>query len=146
VPPTLSHRLILPTDANHHGTLYAGALLRIVLEAGYATAWQHLGKDANVVLRRVLNVECLRPVPVGTVIEIQGLALHRTQTYLIAGLFGAPLCPGQGPWMEALLGFVQVDADGRPASLPGGDRDLVLPETEPWQRLQERLRKLLRVR
>ena len=30
---TLSHRLVLPGDANHHGTLYAGALLRIALEA-----------------------------------------------------------------------------------------------------------------
>ena len=24
------HRLVLPTDANHHGTLYAGAMLRLV--------------------------------------------------------------------------------------------------------------------
>jgi acyl-CoA thioesterase YciA len=146
VTPTLSHRLILPADANHHGTLYAGALLRIVLEAGYATAWQHLGTQANVVLRRVLNVECLRPVPVGTVIEIQGLALHRTQTYLVTGLYGAPLAAGQGPWMEALLGFVQVDAAGRPTALPGGEEKLAIPTEEVWPRLQERLRKLLKVR
>jgi len=146
VTPTLSHRLILPADTNHHGTLYAGALLRIALEAGYATAWQHLGTQANVVLRRVLNVECLRPVPVGTVIEIQGLVLHRTQTYLVTGLCGAPLAAGQGPWMEALLGFVQVDATGRPAALPGGEENLELPADEPWPRLQERLQKLLRVR
>ena len=26
---TLSHRLILPRDANHHGTLYAGTLLAL---------------------------------------------------------------------------------------------------------------------
>lgn len=143
--PTLSHRLILPADTNHHGTLYAGALLRIVLEAGYATAWQHLGTQANVVLRRVLNVECLRPVPVGTVIEIQGLALHRTQTYLVTGLYGAPLGAGQGPWMEALLGFVQVDAAGRPTALPGEEK-LAIPAVQPWPRLQERLQKLLRMR
>ena len=39
---TLSHRLIVAADANHHGTLYAGSLLRIVLEASYATAWRHI--------------------------------------------------------------------------------------------------------
>ncbi len=50
------HRLILPADANHHGTLYAGTLLRLALEAGYATAWKHVGTEANLVLRRVLNV------------------------------------------------------------------------------------------
>ena len=64
-PVTHYHRLVLPTDANHHGTLYAGSLLRLALEAGYATGWRHAGTQANLVLRRVLNLECLRPVPVG---------------------------------------------------------------------------------
>ncbi len=142
--PTLSHRLILPTDSNHHGTLYAGSLLRLTLEAGYATAYRHIGQDANIVLRRVLNLECLRPVPVGTVIEIQGLVLHRTQTYLVAGLVGSPLSPEQGPWMEALLGFAQVDEDGRPAELPAGEA--AVPDAPPWDRLGVRLQKLLKVR
>ena len=39
---TYTHRLILPVDANHHGTLYAGSLLRIALEAAYATAFARL--------------------------------------------------------------------------------------------------------
>jgi hypothetical protein len=58
---SLYHRLILPADANHKNTLYAGTLLRLALEAGYATAWKHVGPQANLVLRRVLNLECLRP-------------------------------------------------------------------------------------
>jgi acyl-CoA thioesterase YciA len=143
--PTLSHRLILPTDSNHHGTLYAGSLLRLTLEAAYATAWRHAGADANLVLRRVINLECLKPVPVGTVIEIQGLVLHRTQTYLVTGLIGTPLRPEDGPWMEALLGFAQVDESGKPAPLPTSG-DVAIPEDESWRRLLERLQKLLRVR
>jgi hypothetical protein len=43
------HRLILPADANHHGTLYADTILRLALEAGYATAWKHVGTQANLV-------------------------------------------------------------------------------------------------
>lgn len=50
---TLFHRLILPVDANHHGTLYAGSLLGLALEAGYATAWRHVGHQANLVLPHV---------------------------------------------------------------------------------------------
>src|SRR5262249_32962114 len=88
------HRLILPADANHHGPLYAGPLLRLALEAGYATAWKFAGTSANLVLRRVLNLECLRPVPVGTVIEIEGAVLHRSQAYLVTGLLGTSLKPG----------------------------------------------------
>jgi acyl-CoA hydrolase len=146
MPSTLFHRLILPADANHHGTLYAGSLLRLALEAGYATAWRHVGHQANMVLRRVLNLECLRPVPVGTVIEIEGIVLHRAQAYLVTGLVGTPLEQGQGPWLEALLGFAQVDEAGRPTGLPEGAGAAESPATEHWQRLEERLGKLLRLR
>jgi acyl-CoA thioesterase YciA len=139
-------RLVLPADANHHGTLYAGSLLRLALEAGYATAWRHVGTAANLVLRRVLNLECLRPVPVGTVIEIQGAVLHRARAYLVAGLVGSPLEPEDGPWLEALLGFAQVDEAGRPDALPEGVGPVEVPAEETWQRLGKRMHKLLHLR
>ncbi|MDY3551066.1 hotdog domain-containing protein [Gemmata sp. JC717] len=142
---THSHKLVLPADANHHGTLYAGAMLRLVLEAGYATAWKHIGPEANLVLRRVLNMECLRPVPVGVVVEIQGAVLHRTAAYLVCGLVGMPLDDGT-QWAEALFGFAQVSPDGKlthfPASLPAVSR----PAGEVWERLEKRMNKLLRLR
>jgi len=140
------HRLVLPADANHHGTLYAGALLRLALEAGYATAWKHVGAQANFVLRRVLNLECLRPVPVGTVIEIAGAVLYRSQAYLVTGLLGSPLDESQGPWLEALLGFAQVDESGKVDAIPEGVGPTELPDSESWQRLNERLHKLLHLR
>src|SRR6476661_5684785 len=114
---TPSHKLILPADANHHGTLYAGAMLRFALEAGYATAWKHVGPESNLVLRRVLNMECLRPVPVGVVVEIQGAVLRRTAAYLICGLVGAPW-DESGVWAEALFGFAQVKPDGKLTHFP----------------------------
>ena len=144
--PTLYHRLILPADANHKNTLYAGSLLRLSLEASYATAWKHVGPQANLVLRRVLNLECLRPVPVGTVIEIEGPVLYRTQVYLVTGLLGAALEAGQGPWLEALLGFAQVDDTGRPNMLPEGAGVGEVPDSDCWRRLDERLHKLLHLR
>ena len=88
---TFTHRLILPVDANHHGTLYAGSLLRIALEAAYAAAFRAIGDDANLLLRRVLNLECYRPVPVGSMVEIRGLPLHLTRAYMIIGMIGSPL-------------------------------------------------------
>ena len=143
---TLYQRLILPGDSNHKQTLYAGSLLRLALEAGYAAAWKHVGPQANLVLRRVLNLECLRPVPVGTVIEIEGVVLHRTQVYLVTGLIGTPLEAGQGPWLEALLGFAQVDEGGRPDLLPEGAGEGEMPDSDDWRRLGKRLQKLLRLR
>ena len=143
---THSHKLVLPSDANHHGTLYAGAMLRLVLEAGYATAWKHVGPQANLVLRRVLNMECLRPVPVGVVVEIQGVVLRRTAAYLVCGLVGTPLEAEQGPWCEALLGFAQVDENGKLENFPEKLPAVKTPDGEVWERLVGRMKKLLRLR
>jgi acyl-CoA hydrolase len=143
-PLTLTHRLVLPVDANHHGTLYAGSLLRIALEAAYTTASRLVGDDANLLLRRVLSLECYRPVPVGSLVEIRGTVLHLTRAYLVAAVVGSPL-PGQKrPWMDGLMGFVQVDEKGRAAEFP---EDLSIPAPdEPWHALRDRMTKLLRIR
>ncbi len=74
---TLTHHLVLPRDANHHGTLYAGVLMSLALEAGYATAFRAAGDTANLVLKRVLDLRCYEPVPVGQVVEIRGVEVHR---------------------------------------------------------------------
>ncbi|MBI2826271.1 MAG: acyl-CoA hydrolase [Planctomycetia bacterium] len=141
---TYSHRLILPGDTNHHGTLYAGSLLRIALEAAYVTAHRVVGDGANLLLRRVLNLECYRPVPVGTVVEIRGVALHLTRAYLVVGLIGVPLEEHGGPWMDGLMGFVQVDYDGQPAPFP---TELASPAPDgEWHDLRDRLERLLRLR
>jgi acyl-CoA thioesterase YciA len=142
---TCTHRLVLPADTNHHDTLYAGSLLRIALEAAYVTAVQTVGSGANFLLRRVLTLECYRPVPVGTMVEIQGVVLHATRAYLVVGLIGTPLNGEEGPWMDALLGFVQVDEEGQPAPLPI-EATVSSIVDERWQDLRERLEKLLRMR
>ncbi len=141
---TLTHRLILPVDTQHHGTLYAGSLVRIALEAAYATAFRAIGHEANLLLRRVLSIECYRPVREGSLVEIKGAVLHATRAYLVAGLIGTPL-PGQaGPWMDALFGFAQVDEDGRAAEFPA-DLSVTALDKE-WRNLQERMKKLLKIR
>ena len=140
-----THRLVLPVDANHYGTLYAGALLRIALEAAYASAYRLVGKDANLVLRRVLNLECYYPVPVGTVIEIRGTCLYAQRAHLIIGLRGTPLADHDRPWMDGLMEFVQVDHDGRPQ--PFTEPPTTESPGEPrWQPLHERMTRLLAVR
>jgi acyl-CoA hydrolase len=133
-PITLTHRLVLPADANHHGTLYAGSLLRIALEAAYATAS----------LRRVLSLECYRPVPVGTLIEIRGTVLHFTRAYMVTALVGSPLAGQKNAWMDGLMGFVQVDEAGRAAEFPIEAE--ISPPDSSWESLRGRMQKLLRIR
>jgi len=137
---TVSHRLVLPADANHHGTLYAGSLLRYCLEAAYAAGCRSVGPQANLMLRRVLGLECRRSVPVGTLVEMRGAVLQVRQCYLTVGVVGMPLPGHTLPWMDGLLGFVQVDAQGLPASLP--EEIQIAPVTPLWQPLEARLEKL----
>jgi len=143
-PITVTHRLILPVDANHHGTLYAGSLLRIALEAAYAAAFRAIGDDANLLLRRVLNLECYRPVPVGSMVEIRGLPLHSTRAYMVIGMIGTPLPGSTTPWMDGLMGFAQVDDHGRLTEFPE-ELSMVDPGEE-WESLRERMRRLLKMR
>lgn len=141
---TTSHRLVLPADANHHGTLYAGSLLRYALEAAYATGSRAVGPAANLMLRRVLSLECRRSVPVGTLVEIRCGILQVRRAYLVVGVVGMPTPGGTLPWMDGLLGFVQVDEAGLPVPLP----QAVEPEPASplWKPLVERLGKLADIR
>lgn len=141
---TTSHRLVLPADANHHGTLYAGSLLRYALENAYATACRAAGPQGSLMLRRVLSLECRRSVPVGALVEIRGAVLQVKRGYLVAGVVGMPLEGHTLPWMDGLLGFAQVDAAGLPEALPAPIE--LTAESPLWQPLVKRLEQLAGIR
>ena len=143
---TLTHRLILPRDANHYGTLFAGGLLSLALEAAYASAYRAVGVSANLVLKRVLDVRCFEPVPVGSVIEIRGREIHRARAMNVVALYGTPLNGQAKPWMDGLMQFAQVDGDGRPIPLEGEIPEPAIELPEPWGSLRNRGMKLLSVR
>lgn len=143
---TLTHRLVLPRDANHHGTLYAGSLLSLGLEAAYATAFRAAGLNANLVLKRVLDLRCYEPVRVGQVIQIRGRQIHRGSAQIVVALWGVPLGENANPWMDGVMQFVQVSDSGRPEPLAMEPDHVDLPLEAPWAGLQERTRKLLHVR
>jgi len=142
---TLTHRLILPRDANHHGTLYAGVLLSLALEAAYATAFRAAGLNANLVLKRVLDLRCYEPVPVGRVVQIRGREIHRARAQIVVGLWGSSV-DDSSPWMDGLMQFVQVDTTGRPEPLDEEPDDEPMTLSPPWSALRDRARKLLHIR
>jgi len=146
VEETLTHRLVLPRDANHHGTLYAGSLLALALEAGYAVAYRAAGASANLVLKRVLDLRCYEPVTVGRVVEIRGREVFRARAQVVIALLGTPLAGRSGPWMDGLMQFVQVDAAGRPEPLAGEPVDAPRGLAPPWSKLRDRAARLRAIR
>jgi acyl-CoA hydrolase len=146
IDETLTHRLILPRDANHHGTLYAGVLLTLALEAAYAAACRAAGSGAKLVLKRVLDLRCYEPVPIGRVVEIRGCEVHRARAQVVVALWGSPLSDRSVPWMDALMQFVQVDETGRPEPLEDEPSDVPAALPDPWPALKERGLRLLAIR
>ena len=141
---TTTHRLVLPADANHHGSLYAGSLLRYALEAAFAAGSRAIGPDANLMLRRVLSIECRRAVPVGALVELRGAVLEARRGYLAVGVVGMPLPGDSLPWVDGILGFAQVDAACLPVDLPA---PIERAADEPlWRPLTRRLEKLAGIR
>ena len=143
---TLTHRLVLPRDANHHGTLYAGSLLALALEAGYAVAYRAAGASANLVLKRVLDLRCYEPVTVGRVVEIRGREVFRARAQVVIALLGTPLAGQSVPWMDGLMQFVQVDAAGRPEPLAVEPDDAPRLLPPPWSTLRDRAARLRAIR
>ena len=139
---TRTFRLVLPRDANHHGTLYAGALLSLALEAAYRAA----GLNANLVLKRVLDLRCYEPVPIGRVVEIRGREVHRARAQVVVGLWGAPFPDRPSPWMDGLMQFVQVDETGRPEPLDATPPEVPVPLPAPWTPIHDRALRLLAIR
>jgi acyl-CoA thioesterase YciA len=146
VDETLTHHLVLPRDANHYGTLYAGVLVSLALEAGYATAFRAAGLNANLVLKRVLDLRCYEPVAVGRVVQIRGREIHRARAQIVVALLGVCQADQGSPWMDSLMQFVQVDASGRPVALDEEPNGETLNLDPPWSSLRERARKLLHIR
>jgi acyl-CoA hydrolase len=147
VQETLTHRLILPRDANHHGTLYAGVLLTLALESAYATAFRAAGLNANLVLKRVLDLRCYEPVPIGKVIEIRGREIHRARAMVVVALYGSPLgLDRTDAWMDGVMQFVQVDESGRPEPMDGEPVDGSDELPAPWLGLRDRTLRLLAIR
>ena len=142
----LTHRLILPRDANQHGTLYAGVLLSLALEAAYATAYRAAGLSANLVLKRVLDLRCHEPVRIGQVVEIRGREVHRARAQVVVALYGAPLPDRSSPWLEAMMQFVQVGDSGRPEPLGGEPTASPTDLLPPWLALRDRALRLLAIR
>ncbi|QDV33250.1 acyl-CoA thioesterase [Tautonia plasticadhaerens] len=143
---TLTHRLILPRDANHHGTLYAGVLLSLALEAAYATGYRVLGDSANLVLKRVLDLRCYEPVPVGRVVELRGREVNRTRAQVVIALRGVPLSGRSADWMDGLMQFVQVDLRGRPLPIAEDASPSIGPFPPGWLEIRRRAERLLTVR
>jgi acyl-CoA hydrolase len=118
--------LILPGQANHYGTLFAGNGLQLMAKAAYLSGRSLAQRD--VVMAGVTGVEFLSPIPVGHMLTLRAWVSRvgrSSLTVCVTGLAEAPGTP-QDEVLKGVFEMVAVDARGRPVPI---DRSYLKEET-----------------
>jgi acyl-CoA hydrolase len=112
--------LMFPPDANMHGTVFGGKVLQMVDKAASVCAMRHAGKPCVTVAME--RVEFLIPIRVGTFLIAQARINHVGRSSMEVGVeVYAEDMPGgsRQHTNSCLVTMVAVDAQGRPAGIPG---------------------------
>ncbi len=130
--------LMLPPDANMHGTVFGGKVLQMVDKAASVCAMRHAGKPCVTVAME--RVEFLIPIRVGTFLIAKARVNHVGRSSMEIGVeVYAEDMPGgtRRHTNSCLVTMVAVDDAGRPVSAP----PLLLEtpdEKERWQAAEQR--------
>ena len=128
--------LVLPNDANVHGSVLGGRVMHHVDICAAVAANRH--SRSGVVTAAVDDIEFLHPVPVGHLLVLKASVNFAARTSMEVGVKVWSEDPRTGErrhTSSAYLTFVAVDREGRPVEVPP-----VLPEDEEDRRRYEEAR------
>ena len=111
--------MVLPNDANVHGSVLGGRVMHLIDICGAIAANRHSGR--GVVTAAVDEIEFLHPVAVGRLLVLKGSVNYAARTSVEVGVKVWSEDPGTGDrrhTSSAYLTFVAVDAAGRPVEVP----------------------------
>ena len=103
-------RIVLGSDLNHHGTLFAGQMAKWVVEACLVHATKLYGRAENLVCVNVEKFTFKHPVDIGEVIDIKTSVSRFGTTSLT---IGAQVSTTYSI-LETAITFVTLDGHGRP--------------------------------
>lgn len=110
--------LVLPAQANHYGTLFAGQGLSMLAQAAFTAASRHA--LANVVLAGVTDLRFTAPVPVGNLFIIAARVISAGRSSMMVEVKASREDPQTGeraPVAQGQFQMVAVNEDGRPKKI-----------------------------
>jgi uncharacterized protein (TIGR00369 family) len=119
-------QLMLPTDANIHGNVHGGAIMKMADDAGAIVATRH--SRSLVVTVAVDSITFLSPIYVGNLVTFTAALSYVGRTSMeVEVLVEAedPLTGEKTHTNTAYLVYVALDEDGRPSEVPP-----LIPETD----------------
>ncbi len=122
--------LILPVNANHHGTLFAGQGLQLLAKAAFLAARGLAQREC--VMAGVTGVDFLAPVPIGHQLILRAWVSRVGRSSMTVCVNGLADLPGIAPEevMKAVFEMVAVDADGRPLGIDRSWLDTPCSDTQ----------------
>lgn len=130
---TVKTSLVLPTDANHLGTMFGGRVMSFADEVAAIAAMRH--SQMPVVTASVDSFDFLYPILVGEAISVEAFVTWtgRTSMEVFVRISGEDLLRGERKvTATSFLTMIATDEYGDPAPVPP-----VEPETEEHRRLNE---------
>jgi uncharacterized protein (TIGR00369 family) len=119
-------QVMLPTDANAHGNVHGGMIMKLADDAGAIVATRH--SRSIVVTVAVDSITFLSPIYVGNLVTFTAALSYVGRTSMeVEVLVEAedPLTGEKTHTNTAYLVYVALDKDGRPREVPP-----LIPETE----------------
>jgi len=119
-------QVMLPTDANAHGNVHGGMIMKLVDDAGAIVATRH--SRSIVVTVAVDSITFLSPIYVGNLVTFTAALSYVGRTSMeVEVLVEAedPLTGEKTHTNTAYLVYVALDKDGQPSEVPP-----LIPETE----------------
>ncbi|WBU63343.1 acyl-CoA thioesterase [Paracoccus aerodenitrificans] len=120
---TVLTEVILPAQANHYGTLFAGNALSMLAKAAFAAASRHA--CANVVLGSVSDLRFTAPVPVGSLFSVHAHVSESGNSSMVVELSGHcedPATGEKGKVVQGRFQMVAVNEHGRPRNIISGEK------------------------
>lgn len=130
-------RLMMPTDANPHGNVHGGVIMKFVDEVAGIVAHRHARR--NVVTARLDRMDFLEPVFVGNALTLDARIAYtgRTSMEVVVDIRAENLDTGEVVHTgTAWLTMIALNERGRPVTIPP-----LLPETEEEKALHDLARK-----
>jgi uncharacterized protein (TIGR00369 family) len=127
---TIMSRTMLPSDANPHGNVHGGEIMKLIDACAGAAATRHA--RSKVVTARLDELSFLAPVYVGDLVTASASVNHVGRSSMEVGVRvdAEDLLTGKTAHVaSAYLVFVSIDEAGRPVPLPP-----LLPETDDERR------------
>lgn len=112
---TITHQYVKPEDMNHHGSLYANTMTDWLMRSAFFGVVEVLGRQDHVVMVGVTDLHFIRPVSLGTILEIRyGLTKVGTSSLTIA-VEALDKFDADKKYAACQVTFVNTDENGKSA-------------------------------